>query len=123
MSEIRVTTLKDTGGGNSSTTAEIFSGRAKAWVNMNGQGVVAIRGSFNVNSMSDVSTGRFKTNFSSALGDGNYAAAGWVSDRSYGATISNNSGAFQSGSHEFFTAQEIHGPLFDPEHACVAYFR
>ena len=72
MSEIRVTTLKDTGGSNSSTAEEIFNGRAKVWVNFNGQGTVAIRADYNVNSVSDLGTGRYAVNFSSALSDTNY---------------------------------------------------
>ena len=73
MSEIRVTTLKDTSGGNSSTTAQVFSGRAKAWVNFNGNGVVAIRANFNVNSITDNATGAYTINFSSAMSDTNYS--------------------------------------------------
>lgn len=74
MSEIRVTTLKDTSGGNSSSTADIFSGRAKAWVNFNGTSTVAIRANFNVNSITDNGTGDYTVNFSNALADANYAA-------------------------------------------------
>ena len=77
MSEIRVTTLKDTSGGNSSTTSDIYNGRAKAWVNFNGSGTVAIRSSFNVNSMTDDGTGTYRANFSTALPDTNYTGAGF----------------------------------------------
>jgi hypothetical protein len=73
MSEIRVTTLKDTSGGNSSSTSDIYNGRQKAWANWNGNGTVAIRTSFNVNSITDDGTGIFRMNFSTALTDRNYA--------------------------------------------------
>jgi len=73
MSEIRVTTLKDTSGSNSSTTAEIASGRAKAWVNFAAVGTPSIRASYNVNSITDNGEGDHTINFSSALTDGNYA--------------------------------------------------
>jgi len=73
MSEIRVTTLKDTSGANSSTTEQIASGRAKAWVNFNGAGVVAIRANFNVNSITDNALGDYTVNFSTALTDANYS--------------------------------------------------
>lgn len=72
MSEIRVTTLKDTSGGNASTSAEIYSGRCKAWVNFNGAGTVAARGQFNVNSLDDNGTGNYSINFASALSDTNF---------------------------------------------------
>lgn len=96
---------------------------ARAWVNFNGTGTVAIRASVNVSSITDRGTGYYTTNFSTAMPDANYAAAGWVSDRSFGATISNVSGGFASGSHQFFTCQEINGPTFDPETVCVSYLR
>ncbi len=76
MSEIRVTTLKDTSGGNSSTTADIFSGRAKAWVNFNGTGVVAIRAQYNVSSITDNGTGDYTVNFTNAMTDANYSCVG-----------------------------------------------
>ena len=76
MSEIRVTTLTDTSGGNSSTTADIFSGRAKVWVNFNGVGTVAIRTQFNVNSVTDNGTGHYTVNFSTTISDANYVVTG-----------------------------------------------
>ena len=45
--KVRITTLADSAGNSNSTPAEITSGRAKAWVNFNGQGTVAIRNSYN----------------------------------------------------------------------------
>jgi len=76
MSEVRVTTLKDTSGNNSSTTAQIAVGRAKAWVNFNGSGAVAIRANFNVNSITDNGLGDYTVNFSTALTDTNYSYCG-----------------------------------------------
>jgi len=75
MSEIRVTTLKDTAGSNSSTAAEIYSGRAKAWVNFNGTGTVGIRDDFNVNTIGDNGLGDYTVNFSTALPDSDYVWA------------------------------------------------
>jgi len=86
MSEIRVTTLKDTSGGNSSTTAQVFSGRAKAWVNFNGSGAVAIRANFNVNSIGDNGTGNYQINFSTSMSDANYTVAGNPSDDNVAST-------------------------------------
>jgi hypothetical protein len=53
-----------------------MSGAAKAWVNFNGTGTVAIRASFNVTSITDNSTGDYTVNFTSALADANYAFVG-----------------------------------------------
>lgn len=47
---------------------------ARAWVNFNGSGTVAIRASGNVSSVTDNGTGNFTVNFTSAMPDANYAA-------------------------------------------------
>ena len=46
----------------------------RAWVNFNGTGTVAIRGSGNVSSISDNGTGDYTVNFTTAMPDANYAA-------------------------------------------------
>lgn len=46
---------------------------ARAWVNFNGTGTVAIRGSGNVSSVTDNGTGEYTVNFSTAMPDANYA--------------------------------------------------
>ena len=46
---------------------------ALAWVNFNGTGTVAIRGSFNVSSITDNGTGDYTVNFTNALADANYS--------------------------------------------------
>ena len=47
---------------------------AKAWVNFNGTGTVAIRASFNVSSITDNATGAYTVNFTNALADANFSA-------------------------------------------------
>jgi hypothetical protein len=54
--------------------ADQASGLAKAWVNFNGTGTVAIRASFNVSSITDNGTGDYTVNFTTALVDVNYSA-------------------------------------------------
>jgi len=77
MSTIKVTNIQDTSGGNSSTSEQIAQGRAKAWVNFNGTGTVAIRDDFNVSSITDDgSVGSYTVNFTNAFADANYAALG-----------------------------------------------
>jgi len=48
---------------------------AKAWVNFNGTGTVAIRDSYNVSSITDVATGKYNINFATAMANINYSAA------------------------------------------------
>lgn len=45
----------------------------RAWVNFNGTGIVAIRASGNVSSITDGGVGRYKVNFTNALPDANYS--------------------------------------------------
>lgn len=54
-----------------SGTAPLYM--ARAWVNFNGTGTPAIRGSGNVSSITDNGTGDYTVNFTSALVDANYA--------------------------------------------------
>jgi len=48
---------------------------ARAWVDFNGTGTVAIRGSGNVSSITDAGTGRYIMNFTTAMEDANYAVS------------------------------------------------
>ena len=48
----------------------------RAWVNFNGTGTVAIRASFNVSSITDLGTGSYTINFTTAMTDANYAVSG-----------------------------------------------
>ena len=66
MSTLRVTTLQNLSG------TEVYT--AKAWVNFDGTGTVAIRGSGNVSSITDGGTGTYTVNFTTALSDTNYSA-------------------------------------------------
>jgi hypothetical protein len=48
----------------------------RAWVNFNGEGTVAIRGSGNVTSITDNGTGNYTVNFTNAMPDANYNLVG-----------------------------------------------
>lgn len=67
--------------GAQSGSAPIYA--ARAWVNFNGTGTVAIRASGNVSSITDNGTGDYTVNFTSALTDANYAAAGMTNYGSF----------------------------------------
>ena len=49
---------------------------AKAWVNFNGTGTVAIRDSYNVSSITDNGVGDYTINYGTALNNNNYAISG-----------------------------------------------
>ena len=74
MSTLKVGTIQDTSAGNSSTPAQINSGRAKAWVKWNGTGTLAVNASFNVSGVTDIGTGYYKINFDNDFADTSYTA-------------------------------------------------
>jgi hypothetical protein len=75
MSTIKANTLLHSDG---STTTQpsipaLDQRMAKAWVDFNGTGTVAIRGSYNVSSITDNSTGNYSVNFATNMANTNYA--------------------------------------------------
>jgi hypothetical protein len=57
---------------NASGSAPVYA--CRAWINFNGTGTVAIRGSGNVSSITDVSVGHYIVNFTTAMPNANYSA-------------------------------------------------
>lgn len=74
MSTLRLTTISNQGGTATVPSDTVINGSAKAWVNFNGTGTIAIRGSFNVSSLTDNGTGIYAVNLTNAMPDTNYAA-------------------------------------------------
>jgi hypothetical protein len=65
----------------------------RAWVNFNGTGTVAIRGSFNISSITDVAVGVYVVNMTNAMPSINYNVSASVSGNSgdqFGITIEVN---------------------------------
>ena len=58
---------------NATGSAPMFA--CRAWVNFNGTGTVAIRGSGNISSITDNGVGDYTLNFTTALQNGNYAVS------------------------------------------------
>ena len=71
MSTLKVDTLQDSSGSNASTTAQIEQGRAKVWVNFNGNSF-GIRDSFNVGSVTDHGVGQYTVNFATNMSNDDY---------------------------------------------------
>lgn len=74
MSTIKTNTLQNVAGSKSVPVDTVVDGSAKAWVNFNGTGTVAVRASFNVSSITDNGTGDYTVNFTTAMPDANYSA-------------------------------------------------
>lgn len=117
MSTLKVNAIQNASG------VEVYT--AKAWVNFNGTGTVAIRASGNVSSITDNGTGDYTVNFTNAMADANYSfnCSGTPQNsatdqcRPYGSTATSQS----------TTVVRIiyvgNSGVIDPLHACVAIFR
>tara|TARA_B100001250_G_scaffold382566_1_gene375820 strand:+ start:1307 stop:1711 length:405 start_codon:yes stop_codon:yes gene_type:complete len=71
---VQATNVQDTAGANSSTTAQLTSGRAKAWVNFDGTGTVGSpRDSFNVTGITDNGTGQYTVTIATDMSNANYS--------------------------------------------------
>jgi len=75
-SELRVNTLKDASGNNSVATSVVFNGSAKAWVNLDGDGTISIRDSYNTSGATDNGTGDYTFSWSSNMSNINYMSTG-----------------------------------------------
>ena len=74
MSTINVQSI--TNGTDTIDVGDNVKGTAKAWVNFNGAGTVAIRDSFNVSSITDDGVGLYTLNFTNAMANANYCFSG-----------------------------------------------
>lgn len=118
---------------NSGATVQDTSGTApsylaiRAWVNFNGTGVVSIRASVNVTSITDNNLGDYTVNITTAVTDANYAA--FYS----GAGFSSAGGSFVVGALDFttsrtssalrFTVVDVNGNAGDPSVANIVILR
>jgi hypothetical protein len=133
-------TASQTVAGNLTVTGSITGGSIsvanslRAWVNFNGTGTIATRGSFNVSSITDGGTGNYTINFTTAMIDANYcpvvgmsqgAAAGGVHQLGQtGPNLnSNNFAAFGTGSLKIVTGSPSASTPFDVDSLNIAVFR
>ena len=98
---------------------------AKAWVNFNGTGTVAIRADFNVNTITDNGAGNYTVNFSNAMSDANYGFALSKSEAEsepigYNATVSMI--GISAGSIQI-RIRYSNGVIGDDDYCCAAIFR
>jgi len=128
MSTLNVANITD--GTDTVETGYVVNGSAKAWVNFNGTGTVAIRDSLNVASITDNGTGDYTANFTDALTDADYVAVasarqltasgylGVVTDVSTsGSSFTRTTAVYQ------LQIQNVVGGLNDNPFTQVAFFR
>ena len=115
--------------GAQSGSAPIYA--ARAWVNFNGTGAVAIRASGNVSSITDNGTGDYTVNFTTAMADANYAAFASPSGQ-YAVNYGGQTGMFSTSSYTEsapatgsarVTFSNYSSGLFDPKYVNFAVFR
>jgi hypothetical protein len=96
----------------------------RAWVNWDGTGTVAIRGSGNVSSITDTATGDNSVNFTTAMPDGNYSVSGSVTATGGGGFFINTdvSGSYPTSFVRIQTATSA-GVTTDRNNVNVAIFR
>ena len=128
---ITPSTLRD--GLNSTGTAPVYA--ARAWVNFNGTGTVAIRSSGNVSSITDNGVGNYTVNFTTAMPDANYAVVGSVAGSTGVGAAGNNVIAEAIGvagtsysnkttsSVQILTSDNNNDSLIDAFSANIAIFR
>jgi hypothetical protein len=111
---------------NAAGSAPIYS--ARAWVNFNGTGTVAIRASGNVTSITDNGTGDYIVNFTTAMSDTSYSVAtstGGNTNAYLRQVTANITAAGTVRINTFFSGDNANTPLaladFDP--VCVSIFR
>lgn len=115
--------LNDSSLNHPSTAAEIYDGRAKVWVNFNGNGNT-IRASFNVSGVVETASSIYQISFSVNLGDGNFAYVCSVGDGNH--TSSTRTLSFESSTATSLTfrAESSSGSTASSENQiAIAIFR
>lgn len=109
---------------NATGSAPIYA--CRAWVNFNGTGTVAIRGSGNVSSITDNGVGDYTVNFTNAMPDINYSITGSSSiDGSSAQAFQNNLSNFAPtvSAARIRTARCDTGGAVDGSYVSVSIFR
>ena len=125
MSTLKTNTLSNVAGTASTAIENAIHGSAKAWVNFNGTGTVAIRQSYNVSSITDNGTGTYTVNFTTAMPDADYAAlVATVGDSNpYNQPLLVSTATYLAGSVRVFNSPDYSLSATDSALMAVAVFR
>lgn len=135
---INVTGSSGSCSGNAATATQLSTASgsapsysARAWVNFNGTGAVAIRAHGNVSSITDNGTGDYTVNFVTAMPDANYSALASPSGQ-YTVNYGGQTGMFSTSSYTEsvpatgsarVTFSNYSSGTFDPKYVNFAVFR
>jgi hypothetical protein len=97
----------------------------RAWVNFDGTGTPAIRGSGNVSSITDNGTGDYTVNFTTAMPDVNYAISGMIggTNSAYAIRDFSDGTARTTSAFRISTANPTNVNQLDPAQVNIAVFR
>ena len=120
--------IKSEGG---AVTTSLQQGLAKAWVNFNGAGTIAIRDSLGVSGLTDTTTGSYAVAFTNSFANTNYAGSAGLCGFSDAGGQSNSpvvmltrsqSNPFTTGDIDIITAQRIGtaASFADPEFVAIS---
>jgi hypothetical protein len=129
MSTIKTDTLQNVAGTLSVPVGTVVNGSAKAWVNFNGTGTVAIRAAFNVSSITDNNVGDYTINFTTAMPDANYVLAGdaaWNQSNIFAGVLTTTIDSTRTASAIRVRCENISGNGQNPSDSpfvCIAIFR
>lgn len=124
MSTLRVDTITD--GTNSVSSDTVIKGSSKSWINFNGVGVVAVRGSFNTSTIVDGGVGDYTQNFTSSVADVNYSVPMTSGAQTNAAGYSNVITIplnLATSALRVLTPYPPNGVVYDQPHVSVTVFR
>ena len=110
---------------NPSTNVDGINYSCRAWVNFNGTGAVAIRGSGNVNYITDNGNGDYTVNFTTAMSDANYSLVSTVSTDTTAISIAgvNGNNTVMTTTTAKVIMANISGTAVDRSYVGLAVFR
>ena len=120
MSTIKTTTLS-TQGGSTVPVDTVVNGTAKAWVNFNGTGTVAIRRAFNVSSVTDRNVGRYTVNLTTAMPDSNFTVS-CVGSTNNGDNVGESFQAYAASTTTIPITAGTTSAYLDAPTVCIAIF-
>ena len=113
MSTLKVTNIQATG----ETASRPVSGVAAAWLNMNGQGSIAINDSLNIASIVDNNTGVYDANFTNSMANISYSVTSsniGDTQASYALSIQSGGSANTTGTYEVSCRNTVTDGILDP---------
>ena len=119
---LTISTLSD--GTNSTSSTNCIQGSAKAWVNFTGLGSTSIRASYNVSSVTYVTTGKYTINFTNAFADSNYCSSAYANYPGSAPMFPSLQALPSTGSSFPMALTNYNNSAFiDANYICVSFFR